>query len=102
MATTMPDTPANRDALVRFVAQELTNDPGAPPCDAGGLRELIAHAGTMSGRPEALSLRLRELGGIVRSAADVAVAAGEATIGADSVREAIALVGRASQVPQST
>lgn len=91
MATTMPDTPANRDALVRFVAQELALDPAAPPCHADGLNEIIALAAEMSGRPEALTLLLRDLGGVVRTAADIAFAAGAGAIGAHHVQEAMRL-----------
>ncbi|GAC1311935.1 MAG: hypothetical protein NVSMB21_21980 [Vulcanimicrobiaceae bacterium] len=92
MATTMPDTPSNRDALVRFVAQELALDPTAPPCDGDGLRAIVAHAAVMSGRSGALTLRLRDLGGVVRSAADIAAVDGSATIGATHVREATHLL----------
>lgn len=93
METTMADTPANRDALARFVATELALDADAPPCDGSGINEIVAHAAVMSGRPEALSLRLRDLGGIVRSAADIAVLRGDRAIGSAHVSEAIALLG---------
>lgn len=91
MASTMPDTSPNRDALVRFAAQELADDPDAPSCDAGGLHALITHAAAMSGRPKALTLRLRELGGIVRSAADIAAEYGAPIIGQEHVREAVSV-----------
>lgn len=64
--TTMPDTPDNRLKLVRFIAQEVVKDKKIPHFDLGAMVEVIREAQRRSGRSGQLTLRLRELGGLVR------------------------------------
>ena len=73
MKSTMPDNDENRKKLVRFVAQEIKNDAKIPHFDKMAVCEIIREAQRRSGRKEELSLRLRELGGLVRVAGDIAV-----------------------------
>ena len=73
MKSTMPDNDENRKKLVRFVAQEIKNDAKIPHFNKGAVCEIIREAQRRSGRKEELSLRLRELGGLVRVAGDIAV-----------------------------
>jgi Lon-like ATP-dependent protease len=72
MDDTIEDSPEMRRRYVRFVAQEIENDGRLPPFNPGALEELILEAKRRSGRREHLTLRLRELGGLVRVAGDVA------------------------------
>ncbi len=70
--TTMPDTVENRMKVVRFVAQEVVKDRKIPHFDMGAVVEIVREAQRRSGRSGQLTLRLRELGGLVRVAGDVA------------------------------
>jgi Lon-like ATP-dependent protease len=68
----MDDTPANEDALVQFVAQEVTKDGKIPHFTREAVEEVIEQARRMAGRKKKLTLNLRELGGLVRAAGDIA------------------------------
>ncbi len=68
----MDDTPENEEKLVRFVAQEVKRDGRTPPFDAGAVAEIVEEARRMSGRRHKFALNLRELGGLIRAAGDVA------------------------------
>lgn len=72
MNDTMEDTPENRRKLVRFVAQEIIRDGKIPHFDKYAVAEIIREAKRRAGRRKHLTLRLRELGGIVRMAGDIA------------------------------
>src|SRR5206468_10899833 len=69
--TTMPDSDSNRAKLAQFVAQEIAVDKRIPPAtrDAVGgvVEEARRRAKTLDNKDKALSLRLRELGGLIRS-----------------------------------
>lgn len=73
MNTTMPDNAENRKKLWQFVAQEVKKDKKIPPFDASAIDAVIEEARKMAGMSAQLTLRLRELGGLVRAAGDVAV-----------------------------
>jgi Lon-like ATP-dependent protease len=68
----MEDTDANRRKLVRFVAQEVRRDGQIPHFDSAAVAEVIREAQRRSGHTGKLTLRLRELGGLVRTAGDLA------------------------------
>ena len=76
--TDMPDTERNRRRLVRFIAQEVKNEmkkdsgKSIPHFDKGAIGLVLKEAQRRSGRRGKLSLRLRELGGLVRIAGDLA------------------------------
>ncbi len=72
MKSTMPDTMDNRDKLIRFVAQEVTKDAKIPHFDRAAVLEIVREAQRRAGRRGHLTLRLRELGGLVRVAGDIA------------------------------
>ena len=84
----MDDTPANEDNLVRFIAQEVKRDGKIPHFDQGGVAEIIEEARRMSGRRKKFTLNLRELGGLVRAAGDMAREKGLKVVGRDEVLEA--------------
>ncbi len=86
--TTMPDTPENRMKLVRFVAQEVQKDKKIPHFDLGAITEVIREAQRRSGRSGQLTLRLRELGGLVRVAGDIALSEGLSIVHAEQVVKA--------------
>lgn len=83
--TTMPDTPENRLKIVRFVAQEVVKDKKIPHFDMGAVTEIVREAQRRAGRSGQLTLRLRELGGLVRVAGDIANAEGARITTADHV-----------------
>ena len=72
MNDTMPDTPENRRKLVRFVAQEVVRDGKIPHFSREAVAEIIREARRRAGRRGHLTLRLRELGGLIRTAGDIA------------------------------
>lgn len=84
----MDDTDANRVKLVQFVAQEVARDGRIPHFDQGAVAEVIREAQRRSGRNGKLTLRLRELGGLVRTAGDYARSAGSAVVTVEHVRSA--------------
>jgi len=86
--TTMPDTPENRTKIVRFIAQEVTKDKKIPHFDVGAMVEVIREAQRRSGRSGQLTLRLRELGGLVRVAGDIALSEGVPIVHAAQVVKA--------------
>ncbi|MCX6775367.1 MAG: ATP-dependent protease LonB [Candidatus Micrarchaeota archaeon] len=76
MDDTMPDNGENRVKLVRFVAQEVKKDGKIPHFTREAVEEIVEEARRKSGRKRRLSLRFRELGGLVRAAGDVAIEEG--------------------------
>ena len=81
----MEDNEENRRKLVQFVAQEVKNDGRIPHFTPGALDEIILEAKRRAGRKNSLTLRLRELGGLVRSSGDVAIEEGAELVTADHV-----------------
>ncbi len=80
MKDSMKDTPENRDKVVQFIAQEVKKDGRIPHFSREAVAEIIREAQRRAGKKNALTLKLRDLGGLVRAAGDIAK--GE---GADSV-----------------
>ncbi|MBS3817209.1 MAG: ATP-dependent protease LonB [Candidatus Thermoplasmatota archaeon] len=82
---TMDDTEENRRKLVRFIAQEIEKDEKKiPHFTNGAITEIIREAQRRANKRGELTLRLRELGGLVRVAGDLAVERGhEWTINED-------------------
>ena len=74
--STMDDTDENRKKLIRFVAQEVVKDGRIPHFDKWAVAEIIREAQRRAGRKGKLSLRLRELGGLIRVAGDIAAEEG--------------------------
>jgi len=78
--TTMPDTLENRVKLVQFAAQEVTIDRRIPHLTRGAVKEIVREAARrardIDGTERHLTLRLRELGGLIRTAGDIAAMTG--------------------------
>ena len=85
---TMPDTPENRGKLVRFIAQEVTKDGKIPHFDKSGIDAIIDEARKRAGRKNRFTLKLRELGGLVRAAGDLAKEDGSQFVNAGHVAKA--------------
>lgn len=66
------DTYENREKFVRFVAQEVSKDGKIPHFDKFAVAEIIKEARKRSGRRNHLTLKFRELGGLIRTAGDIA------------------------------
>ncbi len=88
MNSTIPDSQENREKLVRFIAQEVAKDEKIGHFSKGAIGEVIHEAQRRAGRQNHLSLRLRELGGLVRVAGDVSIELGEDTVTAEHVMTA--------------
>ncbi len=76
MKETMVDTPENRLRIARFIAQEVKKDEKIPHFDKDAIDYILHEARKRANRKGHLTLRLRELGGLVRAAGDVAFANG--------------------------
>jgi Lon-like ATP-dependent protease len=72
MKETMEDTPENRQKFIRFIAQEVKKDGRIPHFDRGAIEELLREAHRRSNRKGHLSLKLRDIGGLIRVAGDLA------------------------------
>lgn len=89
--TDMKDTVRNRRRLIRFIAQEINNEQSKssgksiPHFDADSTSLILKEAQRRSGRRGKLSLRLRELGGLVRIAGDLAAEEGATLTRAEHV-----------------
>jgi len=88
MTDSMEDTLENRRKLVRFVAQEVIRDGKIPHFDHGAVEEVIREARRRAGRKGHLTLKLRDLGGLVRVSGDIARAEGVTLATADHVLKA--------------
>jgi Lon-like ATP-dependent protease len=73
MKDTMKDTPENRDKLVYLVAQEVKKDGKIPHFSKDAVDAIIEEARKMANHKGHLTLKLRELGGLIRAAGDVAL-----------------------------
>jgi Lon-like ATP-dependent protease len=73
MKDTMPDTEENRNKIAVFVAQEVIKDKKIPHFTREAVEEIIEEAKRRADRKGHLTLRLRDLGGLVRAAGDLAL-----------------------------
>jgi Lon-like ATP-dependent protease len=72
MSENMEDTPETRQKYVRFIAQEVKNDGKIPHFDQTAIDEVIREARRRSNRKGHLTLKLRDIGGLIRVAGDIA------------------------------
>ena len=88
----MPDTPENRARYAQFVAQEVVMDGHIPHATIGAVQMIIAEGRSRAksdGQLNSLTLRLRELGGLIRAAGDIAVMEGSQFITEDHLKRAL-------------
>jgi len=85
---TMVDTSTNRDKIATLVAQEVKKDKKIPHFAKTAIEEIIQEAKRMANRKGHLTLRLRELGGLIRAAGDLAVEQKARLVDGNHVRDA--------------
>ena len=88
----MPDTPENRARYAQFVAQEVVMDGHIPHATIGAVQMIIAEGRSRAksdGQLNSLTLRLRELGGLIRAAGDIAVMEESEFITEDHLKRAL-------------
>lgn len=88
MKDTMVDTDDNRMKIARFIAQEVLKDEKIPHFDKYAVGEIIKEAQRRSGKKGKLSLRLRELGGLIRVSGDLALARGKQFVTSEDISDA--------------
>lgn len=89
MNTTMDDTKENRDKIAVFVAQEVFKDAKIPPFSKAAVEVIIGEAKKRAGMADKLTLRLRELGGLVRAAGDLAKEKGATIVEPEHIKDAM-------------
>jgi Lon-like ATP-dependent protease len=89
MNDSVPDSDAERRKLVQFVAQEITKDKKIPHFEKDAIHEMLLESKRRAGRKGRLTLRLRELGGLVRAAGDLAVEKKHKYVTRADVKEAL-------------
>jgi ATP-dependent Lon protease len=75
----MPDTDHNRAKYAQFVAQEIFIDGRIPDATIGAVSAIVAEGkarAKLDNQVGSLTLRLRELGGLIRAAGDIAITEG--------------------------
>ena len=85
MESTIEDNKTNRNLLTQFVAQEIQKDGKIPPFDDSAVDEIIEEAKRRSGRKKRMTLVLRDLGGLVRAAGDIAVEKKQSEVSRENV-----------------
>lgn len=93
LETHMPYTEQNCMKLAQFIAQEIVMDGKIPHATKEAILEVIAEARRrakkIDGAENALTLRLRELGGLVRAAGDLAVITRSEYIEPEHIKKAL-------------
>lgn len=93
LETAMPDNETNRLKLVQFIAQEIIRDDKIPAMDRKGIFEVIKSARMIAekadGEESSLTLRLRELAGLIKVAGDLATTNREEKITSKHVKAAL-------------
>src|SRR3990167_5124495 len=72
MEETFPDNEENRNKITVFVTQEVIKDGKIPHFSKEAVDEIVEEARRRANRKGHLTLRLRELGGLIRAAGDLA------------------------------
>lgn len=73
MEEMVKDDDLNSKKLVQFVAQEVTRDKKIPHFKTEAVEEIIREARRRSGMHGKLTVKFRELGGLIRAAGDIAI-----------------------------
>jgi ATP-dependent Lon protease len=91
MEDSMPDTAENRWRIVEFIAQEVEKDGKIPHFNRAAVELIVNEARKRAGRRNKLTLKLRELGGLVRAAGDVARTRKHKLVTEKDVKEALSI-----------
>ncbi|MFA6329690.1 MAG: ATP-dependent protease LonB [Candidatus Micrarchaeia archaeon] len=97
MEESIEDNETNRNKFAVFVAQEVTKDGKIPHFTREAVEEILLEARRRAGRKNKLTLRMRELGGLVRAAGDVAREAGAKLVEKQHVLDAKRLAATLEQ-----
>ncbi|MHA1462075.1 MAG: ATP-binding protein [Candidatus Heimdallarchaeota archaeon] len=93
LKTAMPDNEANRIKLMQFIAQEILRDNKIPAMDRRGINDIIKYARYIAENVDkeeaSLTLRLRELAGLIKVAGDLAITNGDERITSKHVKAAV-------------
>ncbi|MCL4337159.1 MAG: ATP-binding protein [Candidatus Thermoplasmatota archaeon] len=93
MEVAMPDVPENRLKYLQFITQEIISDRKIPHMEMSGaeliIEEGVRRAKEIDHKDRSLTLRLRELGGLIRAAGDMAVSSEKPIIEKSDVVEAL-------------
>ncbi|MCK4670528.1 MAG: ATP-dependent protease LonB [Nanoarchaeota archaeon] len=89
MHDTIPDTPENRYKIAVFIAQEVTKDKKIPHFSKAAVERVVQEARKRASRKGKLTLRLRELGGVIRASGDVAKEQGAKIVEIKHIQEAL-------------
>ena len=89
MNESIDDSEENRAQISRFVAQEVRKDGRIPHFSGSAVEAIVRQSRLRSGGEDRLTLRLRELGGLVRAAGDLARVRGDRLVEAHHVEAAI-------------
>ena len=88
MNETMDDTLDNQDKIAVFVAQEVKKDKKIPQFSKEAVIEITQEARRMAGVFGKLTVRLRELGGLIRAAGDIAKEENAKIVQVDHIKKA--------------
>lgn len=91
MNDTLSDSPENQRRFAKFIAQEVVKDGKISHFSAAAIEEIIKEARKRAGRKGHLTLVLRDLGGLVRAAGDLALEQGAKLVQPVHVQQAKAL-----------
>lgn len=72
MNDTFSDSQEHRELVARFIAQEVARDKRIPHFNTAAIQCIINESRRMANRKDHLTLRFRELGGLIRAAGDLA------------------------------
>lgn len=89
MEESMPDNKENQTRIAQFVAQEVRKDKRIPHFSKAAVDSILMEARRRANRAGRLTLRLRELGGIVRAAGDLATEDKAKLVSPSHVRKAL-------------
>lgn len=93
MSTSIPETPENRLKYLQFIAQEIIVDGKIPHMTMEAAKVIIdegvRRAKEIDHKEKSLTLRFRELGGLIRASGDIAVSEESRLIEKDHVKEAL-------------
>ena len=88
MEESIDDTAENEEKVIQFIAQEILKDGKIPHFDASAIEEVVYEARKRSGRKNKLTLKLRDLGGLIRASGDVALEEGATLVSEKHVLKA--------------
>lgn len=87
MRDVIEDNDKNRKRIVQFVAQEIINDRKIPHFTRDAVEEIVRESKRKAGVKGKLTLKFRELGGLIRAAGDIAQESGHNYVSAKDVLE---------------